>query len=179
MKIGNLEFSPLKENKSIIAENVLNFFINSDLIDEIKVAEIDEQFIGGVELCEHYNIDKSQGANCLVVEGVRGESKTYCALIVPVGYKYNMSNIVRKEIGARIVSVANLEATLNITKMEYGSITPFGIPNNWLTFIDPLVLINEYIIMGSGLKKSKILIPSNILLSLPNSKILKGLAVTI
>lgn len=116
------------------------------------------------------------GINCLIVEGVRGGKKKVAALLVPVGYKYDMNSTVRKALDARMVSVASLDFVLKETNMEYGSITPIGLPKDWLIFIDPLVLENEDIIIGGGLKKSKIKVPTSILLSFPNVKVLEGLA---
>lgn len=143
---------------------------------DFLVAEIDSEYASGFELCNKYNIDQKYGANCLIVSGIRGDKKTVVALLVPVGYKYNMSSVVRKEINARIVSVAPLEEVLKATNMEYGSITPLTLPKEWQIFIDPLVMQNDKVIIGGGLKKSKILIPTSLLLSLPNSKVLEGLA---
>lgn len=144
--------------------------------EEFLVAEIDPKYAGGLELCEKYNIDSMKGANCLVVNGIRGQNKTFAACLVPVGYRYDMSGVVRKAMNARQVSVAPLEFVLSKTQMEYGSITPIGLPEEWLLFIDPMVLKNEHIIVGGGLIKSKLLIPSSVLLDIPNAIILEGLA---
>ena len=75
-----------------------------------------------------------------------------------------------------MVSVAPLDYVLEKTKMEYGSINPIGLPEDWKLFIDPKVLEVERIICGSGLKKSKISLPSKYLLKLNNVKILENLA---
>ena len=87
-----------------------------------------------------------------------------------------MSGVVRKKMGARQVSVAPLDYVLSKTQMEYGSITPIGLPSEWLMFIDPKVLIHKHIVVGGGLVKSKLLIPSKALLDIPNAQVLDGLA---
>jgi prolyl-tRNA editing enzyme YbaK/EbsC (Cys-tRNA(Pro) deacylase) len=173
-----LDFNPVIDNKELVPTVIYNAVkdMNSNFQKEILVAEIDPTYAGGTELCEKYNINPKMGANCLIVEGIRGDKKTIAALLVPVGYKYDMNNTVRKALNARMVSVASLDYVLKETSMEYGSITPIGLPKNWLIFIDPLVIENENIIIGGGLKKSKIKIPTSILLSLPNVKVLEGLA---
>ena len=119
----------------------------------------------GIKLCEHYNLDVKIGMNCLICECKRGETK-----------KYNMSTTVRKHTDSRMVSLAPLEYVLEETKMEYGSINPIGLPKEWKIYIDPKVLENERIICGSGLQKSKISLPSEYLLKLPNIEILENLA---
>jgi prolyl-tRNA editing enzyme YbaK/EbsC (Cys-tRNA(Pro) deacylase) len=113
--------------------------------------------------------------NCLICECKRGQDKKYVALIVPTGYRYNMSSTVRKYTNSRMVSVSPLEYVLEKTKMEYGSINPIGLPSEWSIFIDPKVLEADRIICGSGLQKSKISLPSEFLLKLENSEVLENL----
>ena len=90
--------------------------------------------------------------NCLICECKRGENKSYVVLLVTTGYRYNMSSTVRKYTNSRLVSVAPLEYVLEKTKMEYGSINPIGLPEDWNIFIVPKVLEVERIICGSGLQ---------------------------
>ena len=51
--------------------------------DDIQVAEIDPAYMGGKELSAHYNV--TPGANCVVVEIVRGDQRNLAACLVPVG----------------------------------------------------------------------------------------------
>lgn len=176
---NKLEFKNVIENSSLVATSTYDCIKNIFSEDEIKnilVAEIDSEYMDGIKLCEHYNIDRKIGANCLVCECKRGENKSYVALLVPTGYKYNMSSTVRKYTNSRMVSVAPLDYVLEKTKMEYGSINPIGLPQEWKIFIDPKVLEVDRIICGSGLQKSKISLPSKYLLKLNNAEILENLA---
>ncbi len=176
---NNLKFNGIEENKELIAESTYSCIKNIFSVEEqknIMVAEIDSEYMDGIKLCEHYDIDKKMGANCLICECKRGENKSYVALLVPTGYKYNMSSTVRKYTNSRMVSVAPLEYVLEQTKMEYGSINPIGLPQEWKIFIDPKVMEAERIICGSGLQKSKLSLPSKYLLKLPNAEVLDNLA---
>lgn len=176
---NKLNFKSIEENKYLIAEStfccIKNVF-SEEKQKNILVAEIDSDYMDGIKLCEHYNIDIKTGVNCLICECKRGESITYVALLVPTGYKYNMSSTVRKYTNSRMVSVAPLEYVLEKTKMEYGSINPIGLPQEWKIFIDPKVIEVERIICGSGLQKSKLSLPSKYLLKLPNAELLNNLA---
>ncbi len=60
--------------------------------------------------------------------------------------------------------------------MEYGSINPIGLPQEWKIFIDSKVMEVDRIICGSGLQKSKLSLPSKYLLKLNNVEILENLA---
>ena len=176
---NKLNFISLLDNKDLVSESTYNYInntFNDDEKKDFKVLEIDPEYMDGIKLCEHYNIDIKTGVNCLICECKRGKNVNYVALLVPTGYRYNMSSTVRKYTNSRMVSVAPLDYVLDKTKMEYGSINPIGLPEDWKIFIDPKVLENEYIICGSGLQKSKISFPSKYLLKLNNVEVLEDLA---
>ena len=176
---NELDFNLVINNKDLVAEttfNCINALFTKDEINNILVAKINPEYMDGIKICEHYNIDIKTGVNCLVCECKRGENKSYVALLVPTGFKYNMSSTVRKHTNSRMVSVAPLDYVLEQTKMEYGSINPIGLPEEWKIYIDPKVLEVERIICGSGLQKSKLSLPSNYLLKLKNIEILENLA---
>lgn len=176
---NELNFDLVINNKDLVAETTfdcINALFTKDEINNILVAEINPEYMDGIKLCEHYNIDIKTGVNCLVCECKRGENKSYVALLVPTGYKYNMSSTIRKHTNSRMVSVAPLDYVLEQTKMEYGSINPIGLPQEWKIFIDPKVLEVDKIICGSGLQKSKLSLPSKYLLKLNNVEILENLA---
>ncbi len=176
---NSLEFKDVMQNRDLVAETTYNCI--KDLFTEyeqklILVSEIDSEYMDGIKLCEHYNVDIKTGVNCLICECKRGDNKSYVALLVPTGYKYNMSSTVRKYTNSRMVSVAPLDYVLKETGMEYGSINPIGLPKEWRIFVDPKVLEVERIICGSGLQKSKISLPSKFLLQLKNVEVLNDLA---
>lgn len=178
MKIGNLQFSPIIENKNKVPKCIYDFVSgwNDKEKNNFLVAKINPEFADGNKLCEQYNIDKKIGFNCLIVECKRNEIVKYCALVVPIGYKYNMGSVVRRYTNSRVVSVANLDYVLEKTGMEYGSITPIGLPSDWKIFVDPLIKEQEQIIIGGGYVKSKISLPAELFLKLPNVEIVEGIA---
>ncbi len=179
MNIGKLEFNPVINNKELVAKSVcesIEKWNGKVPKDSFCVATIDPQYAGGVELCNYYDIPIEIGANCLIVEAKRSQQVWYAACLVPVGYRYNMTSVVRKALNARTVSVAPLDFVIEKTGMEYGSITPIGLPEEWKIFVDPLVMKNERIIIGGGLVDSKLSILSTAFLEMPNVVILDGVA---
>ena len=174
-----LEFKSVLENKELVSEVTYNCICNTFTEEENKlfqVTEINPEYMDGVKLFEHYDINNKIGVNCLICECKRGESINYAALLVPTGYRYNMSSTVRKHTNSRMVSVAPLDYVLEKTKMEYGSINPIGLPEKWKIYVYPKIFESETIICGSGLQKSKISFPSKLLLKLKNFEILEDLA---
>ncbi len=171
-----LKFKPIIDNMNLVPKSVYDYVNSVENKKEYLVAIIDPNYAEGEVLCQKYKINPKMGVNCLVVKAIRGNSETYAILLVPVGYKYNMNSVVRRELNARMVSVASLDYVIDKSNMEYGSITPLGLPKEWFVFVDPRVLENEKIIIGGGYKNVKIQIPSKELLKLPNIKVLEGLA---
>ena len=61
--------------------------------------------------------------------------------------------------------------------MEYGGITPIGLPDGWRVLVDEAVLAIEATIIGSGVRRSKLLVPGRLLGELPGAEVLPGLGV--
>jgi prolyl-tRNA editing enzyme YbaK/EbsC (Cys-tRNA(Pro) deacylase) len=60
--------------------------------------------------------------------------------------------------------------------MEYGGITPIGLPADWIVLIDRAVLDRDTVVIGSGLRRSKIALASSLLTELPGAEVIEGLA---
>lgn len=178
MKIGDLIFNPIIENEKLVPKCIFDFVNkwNNGEKNMFLVTEINPEFADGNKLCEQYHIDNKIGFNCLIVECKRNDTVKYCALIVPIGYKYNMGSTVRKYTNSRVVSVAPLDYILEKTGMEYGSITPIGLPTDWTILVDPLIKEQKQIIIGGGLVNSKISLPTELFLKIPNVQVLEELA---
>ena len=87
-----------------------------------------------------------------------------------------MGSVVRKYTNSRVVSVAPLDYVLDKTQMEYGSITPIGLPDDWMILVDPLIKEQKQIIIGGGLVNAKISLPTELFLKIPNVEIVEGIA---
>lgn len=167
-KVGTLEFFPISENKHLVPEPVLDLAEKFSEYERPLVAEIDPTYMGGQELCDHYGIDPSDGANCVIVQATKGDSVTFAAVVTPVGMRADLNGAVRRQLDARKVSLAPLDEVLKITQMEYGSITPFGLPKSWKILVHPNIIQKEQIIIGGGRQISKILISIETLKKLPD-----------
>jgi prolyl-tRNA editing enzyme YbaK/EbsC (Cys-tRNA(Pro) deacylase) len=61
--------------------------------------------------------------------------------------------------------------------MEYGGITPLGLPAHWRLLVDARVLDIEVAIVGSGVRRSKLLLPGRLLAHLPDAEVVEGLGI--
>lgn len=143
---------------------------------QIGVAEICPDFADGLLLSQEYGVPLEMELNCLVVEGVRGEEKRYAAIVLPYGKRANTGSMVKQQLDAKKVSFAPLDYVLETTGMEFGSITPLGLPDDWLVLVDSSIAEKDRVIVGGGFVRSKIMLPTALLLSLPNMVLLDGLA---
>lgn len=178
VKIGALTFQSAKKNSHLLAEPVRKALEQWDgifSVDEILVTEIDPEFSDSNAFCKKYGIAQSEVANCLIVEAKRGGILRYAACLVPVNTRANINSVVRKYLNARQVSFAPKDYAVNASGMEYGSITIFGLPADWQLLIDESLTYAQHLIIGGGLRKSKLLVPGKILKDMPNAAVLSGL----
>ena len=158
--------------------NLLHHWQGSTPVEEILVAEIDPAFAGGSDFCRRYNVPTTEGANCVIVESTRGDVSTIAACLALVDYRIDFNGIVRKTLNGRRVSLAPLDKVLKETSMEYGSVTPVGLPFGWPILIDERILSIPRIIVGAGLVHAKLSLPGKALLELPGAKIINSLAIS-
>lgn len=144
---------------------------------EVLVTPIDPEFAGSAEFCERYGVPPELGANCVVVEAVRGENRFLAACLVPIHTRADLNKTVRKLLDVRRVSFAPLEEVLQVTGMEYGGITPVGLPVNVRILIDARVVVLDRLIIGGGYRTSKLLVPGKFLAELPHAQVVEGLGI--
>lgn len=174
-----LNFEPAINHPELVSPTITETLKNwkgNTAVEEILVAEIDPTYLKGEDLCNHYGIPFSEGANCVIIEAVCGDKKIYAACLAPVNTRISFNSTVRKQLDSRRVSLAPLDYVLEQTKMEYGSITPVGLPGSWPILIDAKVASLPRVIVGGGLKKSKLSLPGKALTELPNAIVVEGLA---
>jgi prolyl-tRNA editing enzyme YbaK/EbsC (Cys-tRNA(Pro) deacylase) len=68
-----------------------------------------------------------------------------------------------------------MERAVALTQMEYGGITPIGLPGDWPVLVDRRVLETDVVVIGSGVRRSKILLPGRLLGGLPGAEVIDGL----
>jgi prolyl-tRNA editing enzyme YbaK/EbsC (Cys-tRNA(Pro) deacylase) len=76
----------------------------------------------------------------------------------------------------RKASFAATDVAVAETGMEYGGITPVGLPADWPVFVDAAVAASPLVVIGSGVRRSKLVLPGETLARLPGAVVLDGLA---
>lgn len=145
------------------------------LLDTAGVVEIDPDLSDTAEFMEHYGIAADVSANCVLVAGKRAGDRRVAACMVLASTRADVNNVVRKELDVRKASFLGQDEAVASTGMEYGGITPIGLPAEWRVLIDSCVDAAETVVIGSGLRKSKILLPGSALQAIDGSRILDDL----
>jgi prolyl-tRNA editing enzyme YbaK/EbsC (Cys-tRNA(Pro) deacylase) len=143
---------------------------------DVLVAPIDPTLADTAAFCEQYDVLMEDSANCVVIAGRRGDVTRYAACVVLATTRADVNGVVRKRLDARKASFAPMEDAVTLTGMEFGGITPIGLPAPWPILIDRAVLDRGVVVIGSGLRRSKIALPSAALAELPGAEVVDGLA---
>ncbi|MDG9705891.1 YbaK/EbsC family protein [Streptomyces sp. DH37] len=128
---------------------------------------------------EVHGIPPERSANCVVVAGRRGQGTTLAACVVLAHTRADVNRTVRRELGVRKASFAPVETAVGESGMEYGGITPVGLPESWPLLVDAAVADTPYAVIGSGRRRGKLLVPGALLARLPGARVLEGLGVPV
>jgi prolyl-tRNA editing enzyme YbaK/EbsC (Cys-tRNA(Pro) deacylase) len=167
---GTLSWSLVSEHPDLAAFPVI---AKANRVPFARVAQIDPALADTGAFCEAYGVPLENSANCVVIAGRRGGETRYAAVMVLANMRADVNGVIRKELDVRKCSFAPMDEAVRLTSMEYGGITPIGLPPDWPILVDDAVVSAGDVVIGSGLRRSKILLPAAELLNLPNARQLK------
>lgn len=170
-RLGALEFTPIADALDLVAGPVRRN-VESHGPRGLWVSAIDPDLADTAEFCAHYGIALEHSANCVVVEAKRADRVWYAACLVLATTRADVNGVVRKRLDARKASFAPMDTAVGLSGMEYGGITPVGLPGGWPILIDELVLEQPRVVVGSGVRGSKILAEPGRLAALPHAEAL-------
>ncbi|MDF6041126.1 YbaK/EbsC family protein [Streptomyces sp. JH14] len=148
--------------------------------DRIIHVDTDPAIADTAVFVAHHGADLlDRSANCVVVAGKRGGEVTLAACVVLSSTRVDVNGAVRRHLGARKASFASMDTAVGETGMEYGGITPVGLPDGWPLLLDPAVVDEEWVLIGSGSRRGKLILPGKALAALPNAVIVEGLGVEV
>ncbi|RYI23780.1 hypothetical protein EVU97_03635 [Dermacoccus sp. 147Ba] len=166
---GNLSWAPIAERLDDVAKPVADA-VNT--VPSARVAIIDPHLADTAAFCDAYDVDPAASANCVVVTGRRGETKTTAAVLVLATDKADINGVVRRHLGARKISFADQSETEVESGMVRGGITPVGLPSDWKLLIDERVVERGEVLVGGGVRGAKIIVDAAELAGLPQAEVL-------
>jgi prolyl-tRNA editing enzyme YbaK/EbsC (Cys-tRNA(Pro) deacylase) len=172
-QLGTLSWFPAAERPDLLGEPVAAAL--PGLAGPAWVAAIDEDLADTAAFTEAYGVPPAVSANCVVVAARRGGETTMAACLVLATSRADVNGLVRRHLGARKASFAPQDVAVAESGMAYGGITPIGLPEAWPLLIDAAVAAGELLVIGSGVRGSKLAVPGTVLAQLPGAVVLEGL----
>jgi prolyl-tRNA editing enzyme YbaK/EbsC (Cys-tRNA(Pro) deacylase) len=182
MNIGNLAADAVTARPDLLAPSVVAAFDGwaaGTPAGACFVAEIDPDLADTAAFCERYDVPLDRSANCVILAARREGRSWFAACVVLATARVDVNGLAKRHLGASKISFAPMDAATAATAMEFGGITPIGLPPDWPILIDDAVAAAERVIVGSGLRRSKISLPGPALAELPNAVVLPSLGRTI
>ncbi len=177
--LGRLTTVPASTRLDLLAEPVAAALDAAGVLDTVGVVEIDPDISDTAATQAEFGLDADTLANCVVVAGRREGEQRIAACVVLSNTRADVNTVVRKRLDVRKSSFLPMDQAVEMTGMEYGGITPIGLPDGWPVLVDSRVSEAEVVIIGSGVRRSKILLPGALFSRLPGVEIIDGLATPI
>lgn len=177
--LGRLDLVPALDRPDLLAPAVVQALRGWSRAGQVEVAEIDADLADTAAFCEAYDVAPAASANCVVVAGRRGQDVRLAACTVLATTRADVNGVVRRRLDARKASFAPSASTVDATGMEHGGITPVGLPLGWPVLVDAAVLEAGPVVVGSGLRRSKLVLPGSALADLPGAEVVVGLGLPV
>ncbi|WP_336205945.1 YbaK/EbsC family protein [Nonomuraea sp. LPB2021202275-12-8] len=164
-----LDWVPAADRSDLLADPVARAVRE---VEGVRVAEIDPDLADTAAFCERYGVALDASANCVVVAAKRGGEVRYAACMVLATMRVDVNGVVRKHLDGRKASFAPMAEAVELTGMEYGGITPLGLPDDWPVLVDTHVARHPEVVIGSGVRRSKLAVSGAALAGLKSAEVL-------
>lgn len=167
---------PATEHADLLAPPVADALATWRHADGVAVVEIDPTLADTAAMSEAYGLPLDTGVNCILVSGRRGGDERIAACMVRADTRLDVNNVVKRLLDVRKASFLSMDRATEESSMEYGGITPVGLPPEWRLLVDARVADVDVAVIGSGVRRSKLLLPGSLLAELPGAQVVEGLA---
>ena len=140
-----------------------------------EIVPCDPDLADTAAFCEAYGYAPEDSANAIVVMG-KSDPPTYAMCLVLADHRLDVNKVVRKRLGTRKASFASAGSNVELTGLQIGGVTPFGVATDLPLWIDDRVMDRDRLIIGGGSRDRKLLVPPATLLAHPTAEVVEGLA---
>ena len=177
MEIGGLTGTPALSRPDLLAAPVAAALAQWRYAGQAEVVEIDPSLADTAALTTAYDLPLEVSGNCVVVGGRRDGAERVAACVVRADTRADVNNLVKRRLDVRKASFLAMDVAVTRTGMEHGGITPVGLPDDWRVMADEALTGMPVVVLGSGLRRSKLLLPGSLLGELPAAEVVAGLGV--
>lgn len=171
-----LAWSDISTSPELLGDPVTAFVAGWPHAGQLQVAAIDPGLSDTAEFCRVYGVPAASSANCVVVSGSRAGESRYAACLVLATDRADVNGVVRRLLDVRKASMAPMDEAVRLTGMECGGITPIGLPVGWPIYLAAEVLQAGPVVIGSGLRRSKLQVDGALLATLPGAEVIDNLS---
>lgn len=174
--LGSLTANALGENPGIVAAPTAALVARLGWGELLGAVEIDPAISDTANFVPAFDLRVDLAANCVLVAGARNGEERVAACVVLADTRADINGAVRKRLDVRKASFMPLDDAVERTGMEYGGITPIGLPDGWPILIDSRVVEYPLLTLGAGVRAAKIITPGALLAELPGAEVIDDLA---
>jgi prolyl-tRNA editing enzyme YbaK/EbsC (Cys-tRNA(Pro) deacylase) len=177
--LGSLVTVAVSQRPELVSTQVAEALRALGLTDAVGVVEIDPTLSDTAATQDAYGLKVHTLANCVIVSGRREGEERIAACLVPASTRADINNLVKRRLDVRKASFLPRERAVELTGMEFGAITPIGLPVGWPIYVDEAITATRLVVVGSGIRKSKLIVPGELFARLPGALIVPGLGLPI
>jgi prolyl-tRNA editing enzyme YbaK/EbsC (Cys-tRNA(Pro) deacylase) len=167
---------PAVDHPELVAPRVAASLASWPAASGVAVVEIDPELADTAAMSAAYDLPLDTGVNCVLVAGRRAGEERIAACLVRADTRADVNHTVKALLDVRKLSFMPMERAVAESEMEYGGITPVGLPRDWRLLVDARVPEVPAAIIGSGVRRSKLILPGSLLADLPGAEVIEGLA---
>ncbi len=143
-----------------------------------EAMDCDPDLADTAAFCEHYDIPLERSANSIMLASKRPPG-IHALFVVLATTRLDVNGVARRLMNVRKVSFAPPEMTVEVTGMDVGGVTPFGLPPDLPIYVDRAVTEQPWVIVGGGTRDLKLKIEPDVFTTLATCTVVDGLARTV
>lgn len=177
LALGALTAVPALTRPDLLGPPVVAGLVEWELADQVGVVEIDPLLADTAALTAAYDLPLGASGNCVVIGGRRDGEDRVAACVVPADTRVDVNNRARRLLDVRKASFLSTDQAVAETGMEYGGITPIGLPDGWRLLVEESLTSVPVVVVGSGVRRGKLLLPGAVLAQAPGAEVVEGLGI--
>jgi prolyl-tRNA editing enzyme YbaK/EbsC (Cys-tRNA(Pro) deacylase) len=122
-----------------------------------ETLEIDPDLADTAAFCARYGFPLETSGNCILVAS-KDDPPVLAACLALATTKLDVNKRVRKLLGVRKLSFAPADLTRQVTGMEIGGVTPFGLPSDLPVYLDARIRDLDRVVVGGGSRSLKLVV---------------------
>lgn len=136
---------------------------------------IDPEYADTAAFCEKYGFSGDESANAILIASKKPEG-AYALCLALANTRLDVNHRVRELLGVRKLSFASAEQTRELTGMEIGGVTPFGLQGDFPIYVDARIVALDRCIVGGGSRSMKVTVDPEVFTRMERVAVVPGLA---